>query len=790
MIKIPAVFKYFICLCAIILIAIGANVNPALAHRPHDVLEQIELSPNYGQDRTIFIVVRNNLFKSINGGESWRRISRGLDTKFFTPLSSLTISQQNPQILYISSQENGVYKSEDGGESWRKINNGLDKLNTGILKVSKQDDKLALMTMADRRLGEEKQLYKTDNGGEKWRLVFDNNAAITAIAFSPDDDSKILIGDHAGKLYFSEDRGDSWKPGTTLNNSGGITSIAFSPQVKTDKTFFVGTEAGGVFKTVDGGNSFIKVNQGISDLNIRDIAIQPSKNQGYDIWISTWDDGTFASQDGGKSWNKYSQGLTKHHQADDLKLPHFSKVRISPNFKQDKTMFVAGFNGLFGSKNSGKNWQKIETLSGDTVVALAISPNYQNDSTVAIVTYIRHAFISQDGGKTWRRSNKGLEIPRLSQSFDEPDQDPRRFFDVAFSPNYASDKAIFATILWNNFLKSDNNGESWKIVIPDNPKGQALRGMTIVPSPNFAADKTIYLGTQYGSIFRSTDGGQSFKYLSKLKRHTTNEPLSLIISPNFAVDRTLYASGLQGVYKTVDGGKTWQLLTAGTPLDGRYNDHIRLTISPNYAEDNTVIAGTDNGFYLTRNSGKSWEELQSPAYGKNVYIEDVAISPNYASDRTFIVSTRGRGLFKTTDGGKTFNKIGDDSLEFSRLSDVPSAGVAIKFSPNYAKDRTIYGFGSAATEVFKSTDGGNNWQVLAIPSPKDDSYDLFTSIDLFFLVYRNIILRIGIALALAFLSFFTLEMLRLDKFLPLNKLTIKVIGTAAIFAITLIALLK
>ena len=151
---------------------------------------------------------------------------------------------------------------------------------------------------------------------------------------------------------------------------------------------------------------------------------------------------------------------------------------------------------------------------------------------------------------------------------------------------------------------------------------------------------------------------------------------------------------------------------------------------------------------------------------------------------------RGRGLFKTTDGGKTFNKIGDDSLEFSRLSDVPSAGVAIKFSPNYAKDRTIYGFGSATTEVFKSTDGGNTWNVIAVPNLKDDSYDLFTSIDLFFLVYRNIILRITIALALAVFGFFTLGMLRLEKFFPFNKLAIKFFGTAAIFAIALIVLLK
>lgn len=788
--KISTIFRNFICLSVIILIVTCVNVNSALAHRPHDVIEQIELSPNYGQDKTLFIIVRNNLFKSTNGGESWRRINKGLDTKYFTPLSSLAISRRNPQVLFISSQENGAYKSEDGGESWQKINNGLGKLYTGILELSQKDDKLALMTMADKRLGDEKQLYKTDDGGEKWRLVFDNSAPITAIAFSPSDDSKIIIGNRQGNLYFSENRGDTWKPGTAVKNSGAITSIAFSPNVAADNTFFVGTETGGVFKTADGGNSFTKINRGISDLNIRDIAIQPNENRAYSIWVSTYNEGVFVSEDGGNNWKKSSKGLTKDHQADSLSLPHFTEVKFPASFPQDKTMFVAGFNGLFKSNNGGKNWQQIETLSPGTVIALAISPNYQNDSTVAIANYIRKIFISQDGGQTWHSSNKGLEVPRLMKSFDQPDQDPRRFFHIAFSPNYASDKQIFATILWNYFLKSDNSGNSWKIISIDNPKGEALRGMTIIPSPNFAADKTIYLGTQYGAIFRSTDGGENFKYLSKLERHSTNEPLSLIISPNYASDRTLYASGLKGIYKTVDGGMNWQVMTEGTPLTGKYNDHIRLAISPNFAADGIVLAGTDEGFYMTRNSGESWEELQSPAYGQNVYIEDVAISPNYANDRTFLASTRGRGLFKTTDGGKTFSKIGDDSLEFSRLSDLPSAGIPIQFSPNYAKDSTIYAFGAAGTQVFKSTDGGNTWQVLDVPTPEDNSYDLFTKIDLFFLVYRPIVLKLAIALALAILGFFTLGFLRLEKILPFNKLVIQVIGTAAIFAIASIALLK
>lgn len=790
MFKIFTTLKSLICLSFLILIITCFNVNPALAHRPHDVIAQVELSPNYGQDRTLFIIARNNLFKSTNGGESWRRINRGLDTKYFTPLTSLEISQQNPQVLFLSSQENGAYKSEDGGESWQKINNGLDKLFTGILKISQKDDKLALMTMADERLGDEKQLYKTDNGGETWRLVFDNAVPITAIAFSPSDDTKIIIGDHQGNLYFSEDSGDTWKLGKAVQNSGAITSIAFYPNVNNDNTFFVGTETGGIFRTTDGGNSLTKVDRGISDPNIQDIVIQIGNNKEYTVWVSTWNTGTFVSRDGGKSWNKSSQGLTKDHQADSLKSPHFTDLRISPAFTQDKTMFVAGFNGLFKSNNGGKDWREIETLSLGTITAMAVSPNYQNDSTLAIVTYVGNPFISQDGGKTWRKSNRGLEIPRLMKTFAKPDQDPRRFFDVAFSPNYASDKGIFATILWNNFLKSDNAGGSWKIINIDNPKGEALRGMTIIPSPNFATDKTIYLGTQYGAIFRSTDGGENYKYLTKLERHSTNEPLSLIISPNFAADNTLYASGLKGIYKTVDGGVTWQVMTEGTPLTGKYNDHIRLAISPNFAADGIIVAGTDDGLFITKNSGNNWEELQSPAYGKNVYVEDVAISPNYAKDSTFLVSSRGRGLFKTTDGGKTFSKIGDDSLEFSLMNDLPSAGIPIQFSPAYSTDSTIYAFGAADTKVYKSTDGGNTWQVLDVPNTQDDSYDIFTSIDLFFFVYRPIVLRLVIALILGILSFFILGLLRLEKLLPFNKLAIKVIGSAAIFAIALIALFK
>ena len=449
-----------------------------------------------------------------------------------------------------------------------------------------------------------------------------------------------------------------------------------------------------------------------------------------------------------------------------MKKPHFMEVRLSPNFQQDTTLFLGGFNGLFKSIDAGENWQEINTLSPGIIVSMDISPNYAQDSTLAVVTYVGYPYISHDQGKSWQAGDGGLEVPRLAKSFKTPNQDPRRFFDVAFSPNFAVDKQVFATFLWDEFLKSEDEGQSWQVVALPNPKRFSLRGLTVLPSPNFASDQTIYLGTQYGAIYISTNGGNSFQYLDQIEQHSTNEPISLVISPNFSVDQTLYASGLEGVYQSIDSGKTWKPTNSGNPLAKTERYAIRLAISPNYAEDSTVLAGTEAGLFITTNSGNRWQELISSAYGDKVYVKDVAISPNYQNDRTFLITTSGQGLFKTTDGGKTFIQIGDPSLEFSRISNLPSSGIPIHFSPNYANDNTIFGFGDAATKVYKSTDGGNTWDTLLITTVDQPNYGLLKNIELFTVIYRSKILRFGVALVAAIVTFFVLGWARLEKSLP------------------------
>lgn len=754
------------------------DVKSAAAHRPHDVVSQVEISPDYNRNKTLFIIVRNNLFKSKNGGQNWTRIVRGLDNQF--NLSNLVISPKNSQILYISSSEDGIYKSEDEGESWNKLDLGLDKFNIDLLAVSRSDPDWVLAAEA------EKGLYQTKDGGKTWSTVKINNTKTTAIAFSPQKPELAAVGDNLGNISLSNDGGATWQLQGTIEEAGKINAIAFSPT--SESTLFVGTEKKGIFQTPDLGSSFAAINQKNLDKNIRDIVISGNSPTDSWLWVSTWDKGVFLSKDGGKQWENVSNGLTKDSQADDLKSPHFDDLEISPNFEQDKTLFVGGFDGLFQSTDGAKNWSELETLAKGTITSLSVSPSYESDSTLAFVTYVGNIYRSNDKGVTWSPINKGLEVPRFTNDFEEPHQDPRRFFDIAFARSSEDNSNLFATILWDYFLKFSNRDSAWDIVSVPKVRGYATRGMTIVPSPNFPSDRTVYVATQYGVVYRSTDGGETLSESGKVGNRSTNEALSLAISPNFSADKTLYASGPQGVHKSVDGGRTWQPITAGKPLMERSN--IQVAISPNYAADKTVVVGSDRGVFLSQDEGKTWSQLEGTAYGKEAYIEGIAISPDYQNDRTFLVSVRGQGLFKTTDSGQNFTKIGNDAISLSRMNTVPSAGIPIQFSPAYASDKTIYGFGSATTEVYKSTDGGNTWETLAVPKNEDESHDLMTSIALFFHVYRSRLLRIGAALVAAILTYLVLSFLKVEKRLPWGKAYLKAVASAVVFIIAAIVLLR
>ncbi|MDJ0571522.1 MAG: YCF48-related protein [Pleurocapsa sp. MO_192.B19] len=761
------------------------DVKAALAHYPHDDIFAVEVSPNYQQDQTLFINVRGNLFKSKDGGDSWQTIVNGLDHQH--ELSALDISAQSQKILFLATLGDGIYKSENEGDSWSQVNQGLETLSIDLVAIAPDSPDVVFAA------GTESGLYKTENGGTSWSPVMTEEEKITAVAFDSAQQDKITIGDNQGNLFFSGDRGQTWQRLATLENSGGIKTVAISPNFAGDRTFWVGTEQGGIFKTVDGGVSFAQANNGISDRAIMSLAISPNYQKDGTILASTWHEGVFRSNDGGKSWKKSSKGLTEDGQADlpNFNRPHFSDLRISQTYNQDRTVFVAGFDGLFKSTDGGRVWREVNTLSSNIIVGLGLSPDYQNDSTVAFTTYLGGAYISHDQGVTWTTINKGLERDNFLKRIPKrilQDNFIARLFDIVFSPNYREDKTIFSPS-WTHFLKSTDRGQHWQKIPLFNEPSSLNRPTkySIAISPNFASDGSIYLGsmqgTGKGSILKSTDGGLNFSVVGNVNSQPV---VYLAISPNFAADKTLYAGVKDGVYKTVDGGKTWQPAGNGIPS---MQQESKLAISPNYKIDQTVFAGTTAGLFVTRDGGESWDKLTGTTASEDGYVEAVAISPNYQSDQTLIMNVRGRGLFKTVDGGTTFTQVGNDLLNsnhsLANMYGFWPPTMAIKFSPSYSLDRTIYGV--SETKLFKSTDGGNTWANVSIPTPQQTSLIKLMTYYYFRLSVSPIYRFLTAAIA-ALSSYLVLGRLRLEKKMPLKRMQIKA-GTAfAAFVVVLILL--
>ncbi|NEP18647.1 MAG: hypothetical protein F6J97_17380 [Leptolyngbya sp. SIO4C1] len=748
--------------------------QPAMAHDPHDVVQQIELSPDYAQDQTLFLLVRGSFLKSTDGGQHWRRQVRGLTHR--GALTAFALSPQSPEQLYLVANGDGVYRSDDAGETWQPAAQGLAE--TALTQIATARDRVFVA-------GESGQLYRSVDGAP-WSVAYTAAAPISAMAVSPDQPEQVLLGDRDGRIYQPAHSGQTWLSAATLDSP--ITQIAFPRDAADAQTVYVGTASAGVFRSRDGGQTFSAVNQGLSDLNVQDIAAVDERDR-VRLYAATATEGVFYSDDGGDRWQPLSLGLTRTDQADRMGHPHFTQLSLSPAFEQDGVLFVSGFNGLFKTADRGQSWTEVSTLPVNIVIGLALSPSYGDDQTLAVVNYVGEAYLSQDAGATWEPMAQGLAQPYFTGRLAavDPNEDERRFQDVAFSPSYPTDQTIFATLLQNGVLRYQQG--RWRL----HRLQQWERALTLVPSPSYASDRTLFLGTQKGRIYRSTDGGRSYDPVGQIEAQAGNESPYLVISPNFAADQTLYMTGPAGVYQTTDAGQTWQPVTDAAQFQTKGS--FRLAISPDYAQDQMLLLATSAGLYQTVDAGRSWQAVTGLAAEAAPYVEAVAISPNYAVDQTFFVSLRGQGLMKTTDRGQTFEPVGDATLPFAIVTNFEAATMPLVISPSFATDQTLYGLGAVSSEIFRSTDVGVTWETLPLPnSPifeayRQRQYGPLMRAQLWLHVYRSRLLKWGIAAIAALASYGLLSYLPLEKRLPLSRRQIKLGGTVAVFAIALAVLL-
>ncbi len=180
-----------------------------------------------------------------------------------------------------------------------------------------------------------------------------------------------------------------------------------------------------------------------------------------------------------------------------------------------------------------------------------------------------------------------------------------------------------------------------------------------------------------------------------------------------------------GVWKTTDGGIRWDNVSDGFFKTGTVGDLAVSASNPNVVlagmgehPARGVMTSMGDGVYLSRNAGKSWEHL---GLAKSRHISDVIIHPR--DENTYYVAVQGaqygpspdRGIYRTTDGGKTWDRIlyVNEVTGASSLSMDPGNPLILyaAFWEHRRKPWTMES-GGPNSGLYKSEDGGTTWKKL------------------------------------------------------------------------------
>jgi photosystem II stability/assembly factor-like uncharacterized protein len=256
----------------------------------------------------------------------------------------------------------------------------------------------------------------------------------------------------------------------------------------------------------------------------------------------------------------------------------------------------------------------------------------------------------------------------------------------------------------------------WRNIGPANMGGRIADVEGVAGNPN-----VVYVGTASGGIFKTTNGGNTWRPI--FERETTisvgdialepGNPEVVWVGTGESAVRNSISFG-DGVYKSTDGGKTWQHVGL------RDTERIsKVLVSPR--DPNTVYVGalghafgpnTERGVFMTTDGGRTWAKT---LYIDNQHgVSDMDIDPQnpniiYAGmwffERkpwTHKSGSEKGGIFRSTDGGRTWTKL---------TTGLPKMIGRIGIAVSQSNPNVVYAIMEAKEgKLYRSDDKGETWR--------------------------------------------------------------------------------
>ncbi len=322
--------------------------------------------------------------------------------------------------------------------------------------------------------------------------------------------------------------------------------------------------------------------------------------------------------------------------------------------------FGATGGGMWKSTDFGTTWQNIsdEFFRSPSIGAIAVASNDPNivyvgtgsDGLRSNVIAGDGIYKSIDAGKTWKHI--GLKKSGHIGAVAIDPQNHNTVYVAAIGNAFAAneERGIYKSSdggrTWNKVLYlSETSGFSDVELMPSNPD--------IVYAAAWKAERkpwTIVSGgsQEEGGIYRSVDGGQSWEHITKGLPDGLIGKIDLAVTP--ADSRVVYAlveapGKKGGLYKSIDQGESFDHVSSHNGIRTRPFYYTNIEVDPTDAD---VVYAMATGYYKSTDGGESWKRISSP-HGDN---HDMWINPD--NPELFIQANDG-GANVTHNGGATWS---------------------------------------------------------------------------------------------------------------------------------------
>jgi photosystem II stability/assembly factor-like uncharacterized protein len=662
----------------------GRTWNPTFDDQPTQSIGAIVVAPS---DPNIVYVgsgeglhrpdlsVGDGIYRSADGGKTWAH----LGLREGQQIPELAVDPKDPNRLfaavlgrpYGANPERGIYRSLDGGKTWQQVlykdaDTGgsavaIDPSRPNVVYAALWQDRLGPWEDRNQFQGTGGGLFKSTDGGNTWKkltqgLPEDTTQVNLSIAASRPDRIYVVVGTNEPGAYSSaaglgvfrsDDAGESWTritsdPRPALRIGGGDLPILRADPSNPDVVYAVGLVT---MRSVDGGKEWQPIRGAPGGDDYQNLWISPANSN---IVALVADQGAVITLNNGRTWSSWFNQPT-------AQLYH---VSTSPTFpyrvcggQQESGSVCIRSRGNDGSVTA-QDWHPVGVIEYGYVAPDPLDPDLIYGAGRTTVSRFH-----------WSTGQVEDITPLAVKGADDRAD---RTEPLLFAPTDPHTLYYAA----NKLYRTRDGGANWDTISPDltreapgvpasvgtmhAPGIEHQRGVIYSLSASPRKGAILWAGTDDGLIWQSADSGQHWANVtppeltawSKVTQvdasHFDDESAYAAVSRMRIDDLRPYA------FRTHDGGKTWQSISAGLPIDSPVN-----AVREDTERKGMLFAATESAVWVSQDDGDHWESLQINL--PHTSMRDLVIQGN-----DLILGTHGRSIW-----------ILDDILPLRQMTQVP-----------------------------------------------------------------------------------------------------------------------